>query len=220
MSTKPPFIAPVREGVNSPARVYVDTCVFQLGFPFQPTEQVKTINWGGHEVRFHPPAYENKVFDGEFLQREVSLLPRVAAASRGGKVALFWSDLARLELLGAPGSSFPHREGHVFADCSFEKIEVPFLHNVALGPGFRTTKLQLEAAFKSFPDPQLQSLVSMLGESRLLDAVHLVTAARNQIDFMLTADRKLIDSYRTTTHPLSVSPVLPSELLRGLGEQP
>jgi len=204
--------------MNSPARVFVDTCVFQLGFPFRPAERVEAVNWGGAEVRVSIPVYEDKTVEGEFLQREVPILPNVAAAANAGQISLFWSDVVRLELFGAPGSSFPSRDAHIFAACPLEEVKAPFLYSVAFGRGFDSTKKQLEAAFSSYPDSELQSLISMLGMSRLLDAVHLVTAARHKMDFMLTTDRKLVEAYRNTKHPLSVSPVFPSELLRSFHE--
>lgn len=197
-----------------PLQVFVDTCVFQLGFPYRPAKRVQTINWGGRDFDVELDTYDSKTLEGDFLRREAPLLRRIARAAEEGRIRLYSSELVQFELFGAPGTSSAHMEGHVFAQCVPEKVKSGFDYSLNFGLRSKPLKEQLEASFVNYPDVELHQVVASLGAKRLLDSVHLITAHRHHMNVMLTTDLKLIEAYkRCPPKLLSVLPVLPSELL-------
>ncbi|MBC7368585.1 MAG: hypothetical protein H7343_17535 [Undibacterium sp.] len=196
--------------------VFVDTCIFQQGFPYKPGKKAVEINWGGRNFSVETDVYVDKEFPTEKLSQEIKLLSKIAEVTQTGRIELITSELVARELEGAPGNSKPSHPGHIFEHCGVREVRSGLIFQIGYGYGFGRIRDQLARSFENYPDRILQEVRKKLGGNRLIDSVHLITAERNAAKYFLTTDQKLIDAFRREPDMLKIWPVLPSELLRNL----
>jgi hypothetical protein len=204
--------------MRSSITVFIDTCIFQQGFPYRAAKKTVEINWGGKDFSVETGVYVSKKFPTEKLIQEIELLPKIAQIAQSGDVELITSELVVHELGGAPGNSKSNHPGHTFEHCEVREVRSGFIFQIGYGSGFRSARDQLAQSFESYPDRILQEVRSKLGGDRLMDSVHLITAERNSAKYFLTTDQKLINAFRREPDILKIWPVLPSELLRNIHE--
>jgi hypothetical protein len=205
--------------MSDPCTIFLDANILQYAFMERLETKKHTIKWGNRAttldlattpVPYHPQREE-------WLQYEVDSLPKIAELVRLGRFELYISTEIDLE---ADFEFAACSELSVFHGIPFRKLLAPFKYGRIIASSSNTQEEIRERRDSLFGtadlDPRFDEIKRVVGGSKDLDAFHILSAERGGMDYLITADGKLIKSLRQRRRlrfQLAVKVVYPSELL-------
>lgn len=209
---------------SKPIRVLVDSSVLAHAITHESAwVSTGSSNWGPHKIdtgyAARVPVYASD--SDKDIFREVQYLPGIAHVARLRLLELLTSAELSAEQDRQPVGRFYgyyYDDMNQFAGISFKSVDGRQLD-------LKDAKAKQLRRVAECTDPLFQSLLGILGEQNSLDAYHIFTAERHDVDAFLHMDMKLdrlMKQHRTLLEPLKLRtrPLLPAELGKWLGILP
>jgi len=193
----------------------------RFGLQQEPSTRAQEVEWAGETYKLEVYAEKpRRKLDG-WIQDEIALLPSVVELIKTGLVEPFISHEVRMELANLKFGGLLQSDLGIYHEVEFKMAPDPFPYQRVIASGFDHLAGQdgLNQLYASNFDLDFVKLKKELGGNKDGDAFHILTAERAEIEFFLTMDRRLINSFRNQCKSkLNVSPVMPSELIKHVEE--
>ena len=203
-------------------KVLVDACVLGHAITAEPSTRTETVDWGGQEMKVELPNVRTLPGPRGWLGEQVKTIPIIAEAARDGQVELFLATEVLTEVLAAPPDAVHRGPTHLFHGIQFKRCPDPLDYGRIVVSAFDTPEeatTRFADFVRSLPDEDIQKLNSALGGNKVVDAFHILTAARAGLDAMLTTDRRLMNSFNNARSiSLNVEVLSPVELASRLAQ--